>query len=268
MKRKNKKLKIKKATQLLNKMAPKGEKLAYINNREAELLKRMGGAGKNINETGIKSYYYDEVGQTMGGTGFQDTSHLTGGSGDGGGGGAPTQTQTDQSKKDTGARGFLDTTTTALNLIGKTAFDVSGLGLAVKAAKTFGPKVREVLTPQTTKKTTDARLSGSFTTTYAKKPQPTTTTYTGGDSEPIIKKPIEAITKVMPTETLTAKKFFPFRAYRNGGVPSGPPPKRGPNPQVPPVKLRNGGVKTNSKKSVSMRGIGKAIRGTKFSGVY
>jgi hypothetical protein len=71
------------ATQLLNKMAPKGEKLAYINNREAELLKRMGGAGKNINETGIKSYYYDEVGQTMGGTGFQDTSSLTGGSGDG-----------------------------------------------------------------------------------------------------------------------------------------------------------------------------------------
>ena len=38
------------ATQLLNEMAPKGEKLAYINNREAELLKRMGGAGKNINE--------------------------------------------------------------------------------------------------------------------------------------------------------------------------------------------------------------------------
>jgi hypothetical protein len=72
------------ATQLLNKMAPKGEKLAYINNREAELLKRMGGAGVDINKTGIKSYYYDEVGQTMGGTGFQDTSHLTGGSGDGG----------------------------------------------------------------------------------------------------------------------------------------------------------------------------------------
>jgi hypothetical protein len=61
-----------------------------------KLLKRMGGAGKNINETGIKSYYYDEVGQTMGGTGFQDTSHLTGGSGDGGGGGGhqlPTQTR-------------------------------------------------------------------------------------------------------------------------------------------------------------------------------
>jgi hypothetical protein len=37
------------ATQLLNKMAPKGEKLAYINNREAELLKRMGGAGVDSN---------------------------------------------------------------------------------------------------------------------------------------------------------------------------------------------------------------------------
>jgi hypothetical protein len=79
------------ATQLLNEMAPKGEKLAYINNREAELLKRMGGAGVDINKTGIKSYYYDEVGQTMGGTGHQDTSHLTGGSGDGGNDTKPTK---------------------------------------------------------------------------------------------------------------------------------------------------------------------------------
>jgi hypothetical protein len=84
----------------------------------------------------------------------------------------------------------------------------------------------------------------------------------------LLKNQLKLLQQVMPTETLTAKKFFPFRAYRNGGVPSGPPPKRGPNPQVPPIKLRNGGVKTNSKKSVSMRGVGKAIRGTKFSGVY
>jgi hypothetical protein len=42
----------------------------------------------------------------------------------GDGGGAPGPTQTHQAKKDTGARGFLDTTTTALNLIGKGAFDV------------------------------------------------------------------------------------------------------------------------------------------------
>ena len=76
----------------------------------------------------------------------------------GDGGGAPATTQTTQAKKDTGARGFLDTTTTALNLIGKTAFDVSGLGLAVKAAQTIGPKARQVLTPQTTKKRWKHRL--------------------------------------------------------------------------------------------------------------
>ena len=186
----------------------------------------------------------------------------------GDGGGAPTTTQTQQAQKDTGIRGFVDTTSAALNLIGKAAFDVSGLGLAVKAAQKVAPQVRQALTPKTTKTTADRRLSGSFTTEYAMKPVAPPITYTGGDSEPIIKKPIETITKVMPTETFTAKKFFPFRAYRNGGVPSGPPPKRGPNPQVPPVKLKNGGVKTKAKKNDSMRGIGKAIRGTKFTGVY
>ena len=49
--------KAKKAKKLLNRYAPKGEQLAYINDREARLLKRMGGAGKDINGTGIKSYY-------------------------------------------------------------------------------------------------------------------------------------------------------------------------------------------------------------------
>jgi hypothetical protein len=41
----------------------------------------MGGAGKNINMV-LKAITMYEVGQTMGGTGFQDTSHLTGGSGE------------------------------------------------------------------------------------------------------------------------------------------------------------------------------------------
>jgi len=48
---------IRKAKNLLNKYAPKGEELAYINSKEAKLLKRIGGAGKDINGTGIKSYY-------------------------------------------------------------------------------------------------------------------------------------------------------------------------------------------------------------------
>ena len=231
MKRKNKKLKIKKAYS--------GDFMS------AETSRGMYESGKAAADAFQESYQ----------------------GGDSGGSQGPTQTN--QSKKDTGAKGFLDTTTAALNLIGKGIFDVSGVGLAVKAAKTVGPKVREVLTPQTTKKTADARLSGSFTTTYAKKPvvQPI---ISSGDSDTpmVLKKPILPKEKTTTEEKFTAQKFFPFRAYRNGGVPSGPPPKRGPNPQVPPVKLKNGGVKTKAKKNDSMRGIGKAIRGTKFTGVY
>ena len=48
---------IKKAKNLLNKYAPKGEQLAYINSKEAKLLKSKGGAGKDVNVSGIKSYY-------------------------------------------------------------------------------------------------------------------------------------------------------------------------------------------------------------------
>ena len=44
------------AKRLLNSIAPKGEKLAYINKKEAKLLKKMGGAGIDVNGTGIKSY--------------------------------------------------------------------------------------------------------------------------------------------------------------------------------------------------------------------
>jgi hypothetical protein len=39
-------------------MAPPGESLAYINDDEADLLKSLGGAGEDINGTGIKSYFY------------------------------------------------------------------------------------------------------------------------------------------------------------------------------------------------------------------
>ena len=44
------------AKRLLNSIAPKGEKLAYINKKEAKLLKSKGGAGIDVNGTGIKSY--------------------------------------------------------------------------------------------------------------------------------------------------------------------------------------------------------------------
>lgn len=48
--------KIKEAKELLERYAPKGEFLAYINKKEAGLLKAYGGAGKPIEETNIPSF--------------------------------------------------------------------------------------------------------------------------------------------------------------------------------------------------------------------
>jgi len=42
-------------------MAPPGESLAYINKDEAKLLKSRGGAGEDINGTGIKSYFIKRI---------------------------------------------------------------------------------------------------------------------------------------------------------------------------------------------------------------
>ena len=74
-------------------------------------------------------------------------------------------------------------------------------------------------------------------------------------------------------ETKKAKFLEGFKAYnKGGGVPYGPPPLRGPNPQVPPVKLRKGNLTKTYKMSCphrpdGIRGVGKAIRGHKFIGV-
>lgn len=43
------------------KMAPPGESLAYINPEEAALLKSLGGAGEDVNGTGIKSYFIKKI---------------------------------------------------------------------------------------------------------------------------------------------------------------------------------------------------------------
>jgi len=53
--------KLKKAAGLLNDEAPKGEFLAYINAKEAGLLSSKGGAGIDINNSGVPSYIeYDD----------------------------------------------------------------------------------------------------------------------------------------------------------------------------------------------------------------
>jgi hypothetical protein len=57
--------------------------------------------------------------------------------------------------------------------------------------------------------------------------------------------PIEATKPVDTSLVNETDNFFKFRAYKvgglSGGVSYGPPPKRGPNSQVPPVKLKKGG---------------------------
>ena len=71
-----------------------------------------------------------------------------------------------------------------------------------------------------------------------------------GSQAQIIKKPIIPMQtyKAVDTTLINPKKnFFNFKAYNigglSGGVRYGPPPKRGPNPQVPPVKMKRGGYK-------------------------
>ncbi len=51
------KILIKVAKKILNKHAPKGEFIAYINKREEKLLKQYGGAGLETKKTGIKSFF-------------------------------------------------------------------------------------------------------------------------------------------------------------------------------------------------------------------
>jgi len=48
---------LKQAREILERHAPKGEHLAYINKDEAKLLKYMGGAGIPVNSSGIPSYF-------------------------------------------------------------------------------------------------------------------------------------------------------------------------------------------------------------------
>ena len=67
----------------------------------------------------------------------------------------------------------------------------------------------------------------------------------GNDSSTIL--PLE-VTKPVDTGLVKPKEnFFNFVAYNvgglSGGVSYGPPPKKGPNSQVPPVKLKRGGKK-------------------------
>ena len=81
-----------------------------------------------------------------------------------------------------------------------------------------------------------------------------TETFTGSDdkgpNKPIIPTPVIPVSTTKPVDENLVKpkdNFFNFVAYKvgglSGGVRYGPPPKRGPNSQVPPVKMKKGGYK-------------------------
>jgi hypothetical protein len=67
----------------------------------------------------------------------------------------------------------------------------------------------------------------------------------GNDSSTIL--PMEVTKPIDPLLIKPKENFFNFVAYKvgglSGGVSYGPPPKKGPNPNVPPVKMKKGGYK-------------------------
>ena len=56
---------LREARTVLERHAPRGEFLAYINSREANVLKKMGGAGRDINNTGVPSFIFKAIGKAI-----------------------------------------------------------------------------------------------------------------------------------------------------------------------------------------------------------
>ena len=131
-----------------------------------------------------------------------------------------------------------------------------------------------MVTTKQQKATAKARLSGSPIYTYTKKNIYTPGKSDNGNDPLLLKpKPLNIEKPLKPRGDRPKENFFPFRAYQDGGgVKSGPPPKSGPNPRVPPVKMRNGKMTKSYKFSCpsrpdGIRGMGAALRGHKFTGV-
>jgi hypothetical protein len=161
----------------------------------------------------------------------------------------------------------ISSSTSAINLVGKAIFDVTGMGYALETVKNIGKNIKnqQKLTQQ---KKVDVLGGEMLTTKGMRRPYaPPPISDNGGSDpiQPILKKPIGTAKKAV--ETFDASKFFPFKAYKSGGVRFGPPPKRGPNPIVPPVKMKTGGKGTCPHRPDGIKGVGKAIKGFKFIGV-
>ncbi len=87
-----------------------------------------------------------------------------------------------------------------------------------------------------------------------------------GTMPPCVTKPVSPVTQKKKNTFLEG-----FQAYDKGGLTRTIPPTRGPNPQVPPVKMRKGKMTKKYLNSCphrpdGIRGMGKAIKGHKFVG--
>ena len=188
-------------------------------------------------------------------------------------GGNGSNDQTSQTLRDIKKPSADTVQTSVMNLVGKSIFDVTGAGTLLSGAKKVGTKLQQIATPKLEKQTAKARLSGSPIYDYRKPTVPTITTTDGGNGDNltnILKKPLKPVTTEVAS--FRPKDFFPFQAYKSGGVPSGPPPLKGPNSQIPPVKMRKGKMTKSYKFSCpsrpdGIRGMGAAIKGHKFTGV-
>ena len=98
------------------------------------------------------------------------------------------------------------------------------------------------------KKTIDSKAMG-YGKTKKKTVMPPPTNNGGNDRGQNQITPIVANKPIDPLLIKPKENFFNFVAYNvgglSGGVRYGPPPKRGPNSQVPPVKMKRGGYKNN-----------------------
>ncbi len=96
------------------------------------------------------------------------------------------------------------------------------------------------------KKTIDSKAMG-YGKTKKKTVMPPPTNNGGNDRGQNAITPIIANKPIDPLLIKPKENFFNFVAYNvgglSGGVRYGPPPKRGPNSQVPPVKMKRGGYK-------------------------
>ena len=121
--------------------------------------------------------------------------------------------------------------TTAINFGKKKSFDTKNL----KAQRKVDVLGGEMLTTGSTGPTGNTKGGGGPSITPTQPIQPIAT-------QPI------ATTKKIDQNLISPKdNFFNFVSYKvgglSGGVSYGPPPKRGPNSQVPPIKMKRGGYK-------------------------